>query len=74
MNRRKRTISKRNRAQRKVDSGESLSRSSDQTWATGGKLVFKPGTACIADCWFPKGHPKAKDGQVEMPTSPAGQP
>jgi len=74
MDRRKRMISKRNTKQRKVDDGRSLSRTSDQTWASGGKLVFKEGTACIADCWFPKGHNKAKEDQVAEPASPAEQP
>lgn len=74
MDRRKRMISKRRTKQRKVDDGLSLSRSSDQTWATGGKLVFKPGSACIAGCWFPKGHNKAKDQQVEEPSAPGDQP
>ena len=77
MIRRKKMIQKREAKQRRVDAGESLSRTG--YWGAGkhdganhpgqgSKLRFKPGTACIAGAWLP-----GKD-EAEKPAAPKDQP
>jgi hypothetical protein len=71
MDRQKRMIQKRKTKQRKVDEGLPLSRSPKHQGdpiPTTSKLIFKPGTAGIADVW----HAGNKD--VPAPAAPEEQP